>query len=618
MRQFISFIASVLLFHSFLLAQQFDHFITAEGSHLMEGEKEFRFLSFNIPNLNYVEDEMSFTSVNPYGLPNEYEIRDAFESIQQLGGRVVRLYTIPVRNHNAPANAVTYVEGPGQFNEKAFENLDLVLALANEYGIRVIFPLLNNWQWMGGVPNYAEFRGLAKEAFWIDSVLIQDFKTTVDFVLNRKNSITGVTYKEDKAILCWETGNELQAPAEWTLEICRYLQEQDPNHLVMDGYHAIDALPIQEYSIEDPAIDIITSHHYEADPFDMMANIRRKVAQVGGRKPYILGEIGFISTSGMTALLDQIITNPTIAGALTWSLRYHHRDGGFYWHSEPVGLGLYKAYHWPGFNSGHAYDERNFLHMWRKKAFEIQNVPCPPIEAPASPKLLPIAGPHAISWQGASGAQAYDLYRATDPNGPWQLIGYQISDAAIQNFPLFHDRTALLQTAYYYRATASNQGGISPPSEVVGPFIFDRQAIVDNLENLGCLFSSVDIVIETGEDRTYKEIVKRACGEAGSNIVYHVPGSFLSATIYAFDRHATPQLVLEGSEDGITYEVLETEVGNYPIGENLYDYDVPKQYRVISPGNWRFIQLTFNGRACVGRVEIEYDTEEEMHPHSGR
>jgi hypothetical protein len=45
-----------------------------------------------------------------------------------------------------------------------------------------------------------------------------------------------------------------------------------------------------------------------------------------------------------------------IPGALIWSLRRHHERGGFYHHSEPAGAGLYRAYHWPGFDAGEPYE----------------------------------------------------------------------------------------------------------------------------------------------------------------------------------------------------------------------------------------------------------------------
>lgn len=48
-------------------------------------------------------------------------------------------------------------------------------------------------------------------AFWIDPQVIADFKETIAFLVNRVNAHTGAPFKDDKAILGWETGNELEA-----------------------------------------------------------------------------------------------------------------------------------------------------------------------------------------------------------------------------------------------------------------------------------------------------------------------------------------------------------------------------------------------------------------------
>ena len=144
---------AVLMLLSLLMtagaAADFAHFITVDGHRLMDGDEPFRFVSFNVPTLLYVEDEMAFEVTNPYDLPTEWELRDLFRTVVQTGGRVVRAYTIPVRNADFPAEAVTYVEAPGQFNETAFRAMDMALALAAEHGVRVIVPLVNNWPWMG-------------------------------------------------------------------------------------------------------------------------------------------------------------------------------------------------------------------------------------------------------------------------------------------------------------------------------------------------------------------------------------------------------------------------------------------------------------------------------------
>src|SRR3954462_8805688 len=101
----------------------------------------------------------------------------------------------------------------------------------------------------------------------------------------------------------------------------------------------------------------------------------------------------------------------------------HRREGGFYWHME-VGTGrnIYKAFHWPGFASGDRYDERAVMELVRNKAFEIRGLQPPPIEPPAPPKLLPIEKVSSISWQGSTGANGYDVWRAPAAAGPWGRI----------------------------------------------------------------------------------------------------------------------------------------------------------------------------------------------------
>ncbi len=54
----------------------FEHFITVDGHRLMDGDAEFRFVSFNVPTLLYVEDEMAFERTDPYDLPTEWSLRD--------------------------------------------------------------------------------------------------------------------------------------------------------------------------------------------------------------------------------------------------------------------------------------------------------------------------------------------------------------------------------------------------------------------------------------------------------------------------------------------------------------------------------------------------------------
>ena len=72
---------------------RFENFITTKADKLMDGSRELRFVSYNIPNLHYIEDYFQFDSPSPWRLPTEFEIRDALKAIKMDGGKVARVYT---------------------------------------------------------------------------------------------------------------------------------------------------------------------------------------------------------------------------------------------------------------------------------------------------------------------------------------------------------------------------------------------------------------------------------------------------------------------------------------------------------------------------------------------
>ncbi len=66
-----------------------------------------------------------------------------------------------------------------------------------------------------------------------------------------------------------------------------------------------------------------------------------------------------------------------------------------------------------------------------------------------------------VKWQKVADAAAYQVYRSTSPDGPFEYVGR----ATEVNFT---DYTVLTTIKYYYRVTTVNKGGESAPSPVVG------------------------------------------------------------------------------------------------------------------------------------------------------
>ena len=84
------------------------------------------------------------------------------------------------------------------YNEMAFVAMDNAIAAAQRHSIRLIIPLINNHK--GGDSNtdyfhgdygiLARFRGLQPSQFYTNSLLIDDLKHLISFMLNRVNTVT--------------------------------------------------------------------------------------------------------------------------------------------------------------------------------------------------------------------------------------------------------------------------------------------------------------------------------------------------------------------------------------------------------------------------------------------
>jgi mannan endo-1,4-beta-mannosidase len=583
-------------------------FVTAHGDQLMEGGKPFRFISFNLPNLQMIEDNLPFTETNPWRLPDEYEIRDGLATLREMGGTVVRTYVFSVIRTNDPPGAPRHVLGPGRFNETAFREFDLVLKIANEQGIRLIIPLVDNWTWQGGRAEYAGFRGKSRDAFWTDPQVIEDFKQTIHFVVTRTNTLTGVRYCDDKAILCWETGNELFSPTSWTREIAGYIKSLDTNHLVMDGRAAPVVRP---ESLDMPEIDIVTTHHYPSlrTRQSFADLIRANWARAKGKKPYVVGEFGFVSTADMEDAMKAIMDTGT-AGGLLWSLRFHNRDGGFYWHSEPAGGNKYKGFHWPGSPTAALYDEINLMALVRRNAFAIRGRMPPPLPLPAPPTLLPIADVAAISWQGSVGTAFYTVERAPKASGPWNTVGERVDESFTQYRPQFADESAPAG-AWYYRVVANNDAGASPPSNVVGPIQVNHDTLVDEMADFSKVYTRQGpLEIQTRDCRKVKEDAHRAGGGAGAALVYRLNTPLQGFRVFTFFANdiADPEFAV--SADGRDYREVKADRTSYFTGSGDYHYWKPVLYQGTGIGAAaRFLKIELTGDTQIGRVEITHATE---------
>ena len=576
----------------------FEQFISAKDGQLFEGDRPYRFMSFNIPNLTYTEDDMRFEQLSSFRLPTTYEIDDALATIQQMGGRVARTYVLSVAKTNDPAGIPRHILAPDKLNEEAMVVLDEVLASANRHNVRLIIPFVDFASWWGGITELAAWRGKTKDEFFTDPQVKEDYKKLVAMVVNRVNTKTGVRYKDDKALLAWELGNELKAPVEWVREMSPVVKQLAPKQLVAESYFTAN---------DNPGVDIVQDHLYQGDPVKMIAQIHESVKRAAGQKVYLVGEFGFVTSEGMRAIMDTIIKEPAIAGGLIWSLRFHNSDGGYYWHHEPWGGDFFKAYHWPGGPAGEPYDETRFMHLVRAKAFEIQGIPAPKLQVPAAPDLFNVTDGGVTTWRGSAGAANYELQRAEKTRGPWRTVAWQLTDDATQYRPLAVDEFAETGKTCYYRLVARNEAGTSKPSKVFGPVTIRCRTLVDEMRNTSLTYrSGGKPELRSNDARNYKEDCHRLRGVKGDWIAYQVTGKIVAMRVYAFGAQDEPGLEFRIGNDN-QGEVVAAKMQDYYAGKEMYNFKWPRLYTLGAlPGDGSSVTIQFQKETQIARVEIEY------------
>lgn len=557
---------------------QLEGFITTEGDKLMDGDEELKFISYNYPGALFNEDEQGGV------MPTAFEMEDAFRTVKQTGGKVLRTYALTVKKPSHSSDVVRHIMGPGELNEEAFLAMDKLLELANEYGIRLIIPFFDHWDWPpGGISDLAAFRGIIdrdikNKAVYTNPVLISDYKLIMDKVMNRVNSLTGVRYKDDPAIMAWETGNELMVQPAWEKEIAAHYKKVNENQLFVDGNqiyypnatNAHSYLNITETGLTDPNFDIVKSHYYSGN---YAARVKADKETVAGKKPFFVGEFGLKPTVEVEAMLNSVIDNDA-SGALLWSLRPHSNNGGFIRHSEyDPGDGIvYSAYHWPGLPSGDYQDSSNVVRIIREKAYEIDQLSVPSMPAPEpAPQLFASDSVGKLRWRGSTGASSYMVERAEGENGPWVVVGRNILDDVRPGENMFSDLTAETGKQYYYRVKGVNSSGESDYSNVVGP-IAARYVLEDSLENNAKQYYADD-----------------------ASVVYRTPSAIVSFSVDAPLGDFTFHL----SADGITFtEVTPTKAGD------SYSYVLPEQtqateLKIVYPAGGK-------SAGKLAKVSIEY------------
>ncbi len=227
-------------------------FVRTQRSHFVIDGEPFRFVGANVAVMYRDEDRAAMP--------------ETLRQAAQAGMRVVRVWAFgeggpgdigPLADFADWPRTHPFRWAPGQWNEESFVHLDRVLAEAQRNNLRVQLCLTNWWRDTGGVTQYLRWAGIDDAAdtrfpfginpdramlFYTNETTRRLYREHLEKVVTRRNTVTGVLYRDDPTILGWELMNEAQATTgrwherrAWFAEMSSYLKSLDGNHLVTPG-----------------------------------------------------------------------------------------------------------------------------------------------------------------------------------------------------------------------------------------------------------------------------------------------------------------------------------------------------------------------------------------------
>lgn len=250
-------------------------FINVSGTNFTLGGEPYKLIG---ANFYYAIDYMTNHTYTDNGEElngSEEDVYEVLNEMQYLGINVVRTWGTMMGGNSGETNATWEVDTigghynlgevyyPGNYNETFFKAFDKFLYEASKRDIRTQIVLINNWEAYGGMQWYLS-HSTTSDKTYEDALYLSDnwwtwhdqfytdadaniyFQNTINYILNRNNTYTGILYKDDPTIFSWMIANEPRAKtgnhsviANWCNDTATYIKSIDSNHLVTCGIESL-------------------------------------------------------------------------------------------------------------------------------------------------------------------------------------------------------------------------------------------------------------------------------------------------------------------------------------------------------------------------------------------
>ena len=259
-------------------------FISVDGKQFLKGTEPYRWTGCNAWYCAWLGADAD------YG--DRARLGRELDTLKSIGVTNLRIMASgeegPVNNSIKPG----FVNEAGELNETLLVGLDHAMAEIAKRDMHAVLALTNFWEWSGGMANrlyYAtgEYMDMndpehpwpafpdATSKFYSNDQAKDGFYDYVRTVVGRVNSVTGVPYAEDPAIMAWQHCNEprpggteegieeaLPHYYDWIDTTAEIIREIDHHHLVSLGHEGLQGANGREDVVAraHQNIDYTTSH----------------------------------------------------------------------------------------------------------------------------------------------------------------------------------------------------------------------------------------------------------------------------------------------------------------------------------------------------------------------
>lgn len=310
--------------------QEKDAFIRVENGQFIRNKEPYRFIGFNFWYAGLLASEGN-------GGDRERLHRE-LDYLKSIGADNLRIMVGADGPENRAKVRPSLQTEPGVYNDTLLVGLDYLLQELGKRDMLAVLFFNNTWEWTGGYSQYLEWAGYGNApvpvidgwpAFqeYVGQYLNCNpcdslFRNHVRNIVTRVNSLTGVPYAEDPAIMSWQIANEprpigagnKEAYERFIVSIAEFIKSLDPNHLVSVGsegsYGSENDMELYRKVHRSEFVDYLTCHIWPKnwmwlDYADIPGSVERAAALAGGyldehislaielNKPIVLSEFGF-------------------------------------------------------------------------------------------------------------------------------------------------------------------------------------------------------------------------------------------------------------------------------------------------------------------------------------